>query len=36
MRTEDFMEVGTHPLPSDLHTRGEEVSFRATVILGIV
>lgn len=36
LRTEDFMEVGTHPLPSDVHTRGEEVSFRATVILGIV
>lgn len=35
LRTEEFLEVGAHPLPSDV-VRGKEVSLRATVVLGLV
>lgn len=35
LRTEEFLEVGAHPLPSNI-VRGKEVSLRATVVLGLV
>jgi hypothetical protein len=35
LRTEEFLEVGAHPLPSNV-VRGKEVSLRATVVLGLV
>lgn len=36
LRTEDFMEVSSQPLTSSDITRGEKISFRATVLLGLV
>ncbi|KAF8167859.1 hypothetical protein B0H34DRAFT_646000 [Crassisporium funariophilum] len=35
LRTEEFVEVGTQPLPGNV-IRGQEVSLRATVLLGLV
>lgn len=35
LRTEEFLEIGTQPLPNGM-VRGKEVSLRATVVLGLV